>query len=156
MTEIAARAGSAIGSLYLFFPTKAALAQAMATGLADTLSTRLDQLQAESARHPAAAIADALFDTMARFLADHPVYATLVELPGDESWKRAVRVRRRAQIEALLAQAEPPLPPGQAERLAVIVPHLMAIPPRTEGLTGLRREAVLDELRRMLHTHLDS
>jgi AcrR family transcriptional regulator len=154
MTEIAARAGAAIGSLYLFFPTKAALAQAMATDLADALSARLDQLRDELAGHPPAAIADALFDVLSRFLADHPVYATLVELPGDEGWKRAVRARRRAQIEALFARSEPVLPPGQAERLAVIVPHLMAIPLRTAGLTKSRRDAVLNELRQMLRAHL--
>ena len=154
MTEIAARAGAAIGSLYLFFPTKAALAQALATDLADTLSTSLDRLRDDLAAHPPAAIADALFDTLSAFLAAHPVYATLVERPGDERWKRAVRLRRRAQIEALFAHAAPALPPGQAERLAIIVPHLMAIPLRIEGLTKPRRQSVLDELRQMLHAHL--
>lgn len=154
MTEIAARAGAAIGSLYLFFPTKSALAQAVATSLADTLSARLDQLRSQTQGRPPAALADALFDTLSRFLGEHPVYATLVELPGDEGWKRAVRVRRRAQIEALFAQAEPALPPGQAERLAVIVPQLMAIPLRVEGITKQRRQAVLDELRQMLRAHL--
>ncbi len=154
MTEIAARAGAAIGSLYLFFPTKAALAQALATDLAETLSASLDRLRDDLAAHPPAAIADALFDTLSAFLAAHPVYATLVELPGDERWKRAVRLRRRAQIEALFAHAAPALPPGQAERLAIIVPHLMAIPLRIEGLTKPRRQSVLDDLRQMLHAHL--
>ena len=46
MTEIAARAGASIGSLYLFFPTKAVLAQSLLTGLAEALSVRLDALQA--------------------------------------------------------------------------------------------------------------
>ena len=156
MTEIAARAGAAIGSLYLFFPTKAALAQAMAMELADALSTRLDVLRQETANRSGPEIADALFGELARFLASHPVYAVLVELPGDEGWKQAVRVRRRAQIEALFAQAWPKLPPGQPERLALIVPQLMSIPLRSSGLTGPGREAVLAELQRMLRSHLEA
>lgn len=154
MTEIAARAGAAIGSLYLFFPTKTALAQAMATDLADQLSTRLDALAAPLAAQPPAAIADALFDALTKFLADHPVYATLVELPGDERWKRTVRLRRRAQIETLFAQAAPKLPQAQIQRLALIVPHLMAIPLRVGSLPKTQRAALLQELRQMLHTHL--
>lgn len=156
MTEIAARAGAAIGSLYLFFPTKAALAQAMATQLADVLSTRLDLLRRDTAGRSGPEIADALFGELARFLAAHPVYAVLVELPGDEGWKQAVRVRRRAQIEALFAQARPKLPPGQPERLALIVPQLMSIPLRSSGLTGPGRDALLAELQLMLRSHLEA
>ena len=38
MTEIAARAGAAIGTLYLFFPTKEAMAQAILAENAESLS----------------------------------------------------------------------------------------------------------------------
>ena len=154
MTEIAARAGAAIGSLYLFFPTKAALAEAMATQLADALSERLDRLRPQAAGRSAAEIADALFAEFSRFLAEHPVYATLVELPGEGSWQSAVRVRRRAQIAALFAEATPALAPDRADRLALIVPHLLAMPLRIAGLGETQRDAVLTELRRMLHAHL--
>jgi hypothetical protein len=39
-----------------------------------------------------------------------------------------MRGRRRSQIVTLFSAADPPLPAGQAERLAVIVPQLMRIP----------------------------
>lgn len=155
MTEIAARAGAAIGSLYLFFPSKAALAQAMATELAGALSARLDSLREQIAGRSGPEIADALFGELARFIVAHPVYAVLVELPGDEGWKQAVRVRRRAQIEGLFVQARPTLPAGQAALLALIVPQLMSIPLRS-GLTGAGREAVVAELQLMLRSHLEA
>ena len=154
MTEIALRAGASIGSLYLFFPTKLALAQALLTERAAILSARLDELRMRAAGRDAAAIADALLDELARFLAAHPVYATLIDLPGDEAWRRTVRARRRQQIAALFAEADPPLPAGQPERLAVIVPQVMRIP-MTLGADALPlRDAVMDELRAMLRHHL--
>jgi AcrR family transcriptional regulator len=154
MTEIAASAGASIGGLYLFFATKAALAQAMATGLADALTVRLDRLGIEMADRPAAAIADALFDALSEFLAVHPVYGTLLDLPGDDAWKIAVRARRRAQIAALFEGAAPALPPGQPERLAVIVPHLMRMTIALTNETPRLRAAVLADLRAMLRDHL--
>ena len=48
MTEIAARAGASIGSLYQFFPTKEALAQALMVGYVETLQLRLKKLAAIS------------------------------------------------------------------------------------------------------------
>ncbi len=154
MTEIAAQAGASIGSLYLFFPTKPVLAQAIMTELADTLSTRLDALQARTAGGTAATLADALFDELSLFLAVHPVYVALIDLPGDDAWKHAVRARRRSQIAALFAQANPALPVGQPERLAVIVPQLMRITLVLTGEAPPLRDAVLEELRAMLRHHL--
>ena len=155
MTEIAGRAGAAIGSLYLFFPTKPALAHAMVTELAELMSARLDALQQCTDGWTAAAIADALFGELVGFLAVHPVYAVLIDLPGDDGWKRAVRARRRAQIAALFAQADPALPPGQSERLAVIVPLLMRASITLGGEAVQSRQAILEELRSMLRHHLE-
>src|SRR6185369_11500135 len=45
MTEIAARAGAAIGSLYQFFPTKEALADAVHVAEAEAMLTELEALR---------------------------------------------------------------------------------------------------------------
>ncbi|HEY4191378.1 MAG TPA: TetR/AcrR family transcriptional regulator, partial [Mesorhizobium sp.] len=155
MTEIAARSGAAIGTLYLFFPTKEALAQAILAEHAEDLSTRLDALRQRTEGLSADTIAGALFSLLGDFLAEHPVYSALLDLTGDESWRRAMRARRRQQIAALFSQAKPCLPEGQAERLAVIVPQLMRIPLSLSGEARLR-EGVLEELRVMLCRHLQS
>ncbi|MBN9219859.1 MAG: TetR/AcrR family transcriptional regulator [Mesorhizobium sp.] len=155
MTEIAARAGAAIGTLYLFFPTKEALANAILAENAEALSAELDALQEQAKGLAPAAIADTLFDLLGRFLATHPAYSALLDLPGDEGWRRRMRARRREQIAALFAQAQPPLPAGQAERLAAIVPQLMPIPLALVGEKRLR-DGVLEELRLMLARHLQT
>lgn len=154
MTEIAARAGASIGSLYLFFPTKPALAQAMLAELAEVLSVQLDALQPQVMGSSAAAIADALFQALSEFLHQHPVYTVLVDRTGDEAWRQAVRAHRRAQIAALFGLATPPLPDGQAERLALLVPSLMRSVMILSEEPAPVRAALLLELRAMLHHHL--
>ncbi|HEY0204392.1 MAG TPA: helix-turn-helix domain-containing protein [Acetobacteraceae bacterium] len=154
MTEIAARAGASIGSLYLFFPTKPALAQAMLADLAETLSARLDTLQLRVGGSTAAAIADALFLELSAFLQQHPVYAVLIDLAGDDAWRQAVRTQRRLQVAALFELAAPALPADQAERLALLVPSLMRSVMMLGGEPAPLRAACLQELRAMLHHHL--
>jgi AcrR family transcriptional regulator len=151
MTEIAARAGASIGTLYLFFATKDVLAQAILAETAEDLSARLDALSERAAGLTPAQIADALFAELAAFLDQHPVYSILLDVPGDEGWRRPVRARRRRQISALFAQAKPALPAKQVERLAVIVPQLMRI---AFTLDAKQRTGVLEELRLMLSHHL--
>jgi AcrR family transcriptional regulator len=153
MTEIAARAGASIGSLYLFFPTKEALAQGILAEHAEDLSSRLDNLRERVGGVAAAEIADALFAVLDEFLTERPAYAALLDMPGDDSWRRPIRVKRRQQIAALFAQAAPALPAGQAERLAIIVPQLMRIPMALDGSAKLRK-SVLQELRLMVSGHL--
>ena len=155
MTEIAARAGAAIGTLYLFFPTKQAVAQAILAQNAEALSAELDDLRDQTRGMSAAAIADKLFARLGTFMAGHPAYSALLDLPGDDGWRRATRVRRRAQIATLFAAADPPLTPGRAERLAVIVPQLMRNPLTLIGEKRLR-DGVLEELRLMLGRHLEA
>ena len=156
MTEIAARAGASIGSLYLFFPTKPVLAQSMLMSLADELSSRLEALRARSSGCSAATVADALLDELARFVTDNPVYTVLIEVPGDDEWRIAIRGRRRREIAALLAQAAPPLPAGQPERLAVIIPQLMRMTIILAGEPEALRNGALAELRAMLRHHLEA
>lgn len=155
MTEVAANACAAIGTLYLFFPTKEALAEAILREQAEEISSQLDCLSERMVGHAPAAIADALFALLGDFLKTHPAYSAMLDLPGDASWRRAIRIRRRNQISALFARAEPALSPEQAERIAVIVPQLMRIPLALTGEKRLR-DGVVDELRQMLKAHLEA
>ena len=131
------------------------MAQALLAELADTLSARFEALRERVDGLAPAAIADALFDTLGSFIAEHPVYPALLDLPGDDGWRRGVRKRRRSEIAALFASARPALSADQAERLAVIVPQLMRIPLALEDEKRLGK-GILEELRLMLHRHLEA
>ena len=166
MTEIAARAGASIGSLYQFFPTKELLAEALHAANGEALAQMLDALTQET-RKPdktapnqagpsAAVLADRLFDGLTTFLADHPSFVVLAERRDpDSTRKRELRQRLRGQITAFLAQAEPPVPPQRAEVMAVVILHLLKAAVIVSGETDLAiGRTVVDEMRAMLRNHL--
>ena len=153
LRTIAAEAGTSVGMVSYYFPTKDALAQAVLAGHADELSAMLERLRAQCLGEPAATIAERLFSELGEFVARHPAYSALLDLPGDAAWRRDTRVRRRQQIAALFSGAVPAVPSARAERLAVIVPQLMRIPITMSGDRRMREE-VVEELRLMLMRHL--
>src|SRR5271154_435946 len=64
MTEIAARAGAAIGSLYQFFPSKEALADALLARYCERLVGGLRDIAERAPALGASGVADALVDLM--------------------------------------------------------------------------------------------
>lgn len=156
MTEIAAKAGASIGSLYQFFPTKDLLAAALHEANGQALSHMLDDLARQSTGLSPAMLADRLFDGLSQFLAAHPAFVVLVDRRDpDPAAKQAKRQRFRQQIADLLMQATPPLTSQQAEVMAVIILHFIktAVTISGEADLAIGREA-LDELRSMLRAHL--
>ena len=156
MTEIAARAGASIGSLYQFFPTKELIADALHQENGEDLSRMLADLGVRVAGKPSSAFADALFDDLSGFLDSHPAFIALTGRRNiDAKRKKQMRKLLRGQIVALLAQADPPVPAKRAEIWAVIVLHLIQTAVTIAGEPDLpNRAAVLDELRAMLRRHM--
>src|SRR5882724_8954041 len=153
MTEVAAKAGASIGSLYQFFPTKELLATALHEEMLDRLLRHLDDISENAAGRTAAELADLL-----EFLVRNPAFTALADRRDiDKKRKQATRARLRRQIADLLSQASPPLSPERAWIMAIIVLHLMrAAISLSESDDISTRDTVLSELRRMLRAHLDS
>jgi AcrR family transcriptional regulator len=155
MTEIAARAGASIGSLYQFFPTKELIADALHADYAEALVRLLDSLGRDAPARSAAALADQLFDALSAFLRARPAFLTLADRRGYGPRKQALRARLRGALAALFMRARPPLAKAEAEIMAVIVLHLMRAVMAVSGEPELpRRAAILAELRAMLRGHL--
>jgi AcrR family transcriptional regulator len=152
MTEVAAKAGASIGSLYQFFPTKPLLAEALHDDLLDGLAALLETLRGEAAGLPAAAVVELLFAAIREFLAAHPAFAVLADRRDiDKRKKKATRARLRGLIAALLTGAEPPLPEARAEAAAVLVLHLVrAAMLLDDPDEAPLRDSALAEMRRML------
>ncbi len=152
MTEVAAKAGASIGSLYQFFPTKPLLAEALHLELLEELTALLESLGPEAAGRPAAAVVERLFARLGEFLEDHPAFATLAERRDiDKARKAQTRSLLRGLIARLLTGAEPPVPPARAEAASVIVLHLIrAAVMLKESDEAPLRDAALAEMRRML------
>lgn len=156
MTEIAARAGASIGSLYQFFPTKDLLADALHAQTAADLTAMLDALGTRCERESGAVIADALFKELSSFLTAHPAFAALADWRGvDPKRKKQNRRRLRAQIAGILERADPPISARRAGPLAVVVLHLLRTAVAIAAETELAdRDAALEEVRLMLRRHL--
>lgn len=156
MTEIAARAGASIGSLYQFFPTKELLAAALHEANGQALSQMLDDLASQTAGQSPMAVADRLFDTLSAFLADHPAFVVLIDRRDpDQVAKQARRTKLREQVASLLLGTSPSLPADKAEAMAVIILHFMKIAMVVGSEVDLPDgQSALSELRMMLRNHL--
>ena len=157
MTEIAARAGASIGSLYQFFPTKELLAKALHEAYLADLSSMLEGLRQEASGQSAAGMADRLFDGLLSFLAERPAFSALAERRDiDKEQKRKTGAAMREQIAGLLASTSQPFPEARREAMAAVVLQLMkaAVSLSSEDDAD-RRRAVQSELRQMLKGHLD-
>jgi AcrR family transcriptional regulator len=156
MTEVAARAGASIGSLYQFFPTKELLAAGVLQDYLGGVHRQLEDLAARAAAMPVEDLADSLFGLLAAARAAYPAFAALVEGFGPlPAMTEDIRKDMRRLIAAVLQARAPQLAPAAVEALAIATLQMMkaAAALATEVvLPG--REAGLGELRAMLRRYL--
>jgi AcrR family transcriptional regulator len=157
MTAIAARAGASIGSLYQFFPTKDALADALLEAYLTTLIDDLGRLREAAPALDVAALAHRLARALVAFRAAHPAFAPLVETSG-RSLPAVVGVRERirAEIAAILRAKAPGMKAAEAQVRAAVVQQIMKAAVAIQGeATFAHRAAVIDELESVMKLYLD-
>lgn len=158
-TEIAAAAQSSIGSLYQFFPTKEAVAQALIQGQAADLGARLQALAEASPGWTVDELARRLVGALIDFRASHPSFARLIDTPGmPPSAVLDVRRGMRVQLVDVLAPHAPSLGRARLMAVATVVQQVMKSAvalnddPAADNPTAAR--AALAELREMLRAYL--
>jgi AcrR family transcriptional regulator len=152
MTEIAAQAESSIGSLYQFFRTKEAVADALVQAQMDALWLRLDGLTEAAGSMTAPELGHALAVCLVDFRAEQPSFATLIERPGPPS-PMIVGVRRkvRERVEGILARHAPHADRKTLRAMAPVVQHVMKASVQLRGdLAGAELKAAARELEAML------
>jgi AcrR family transcriptional regulator len=158
MTEVAARAGAAIGSLYQFFPTKEALARALLAQYAQALYEALGAFAQASANWTAAQWAEQLCAFLIGFRKRHPAYESLVEsMPKPAADGLAIRRRLRAELQALLARRAPHRSAEEMHAAAVVVQQMMkgAVAIQVEpGMQG--RQAALLGMQQAMQRYLET
>jgi AcrR family transcriptional regulator len=156
MTEIAAQSESSIGSLYQFFRTKDAVAEALVRDQMDALWLRLDGLAERAPALATPELAHALAVCLVEFRAEHPSFATLVERPGTPSPMVAdVRRKVRERVEAILARHAPRADRRRLRAMAPVVQHVMKSAVQLRGdLEGAELRAAARELDTMLAGYL--
>ncbi len=122
MAEIAARADAKIGSLYRFFPTKDAVAEALMQRYTEILQAEYDAIHARAAAATPEELADILIDLLARRYPQTRAIAALLDSRTD--WTE-IRSRFRALalcgIKTALTACAPGLPEHAADDIAAVV-----------------------------------
>jgi AcrR family transcriptional regulator len=158
MTEIAARAGAAIGSLYQFFPTKYALAEAAHSDQIEELLKRLNTMPEGIDPGPAANLAEAILQETETFLMEYPAFMALADRRDIDKKRKAENRRKlRESVSGILALSDPPMTPERLETIALVILQMMRSVIAVANDPDLpRRDRILAEYREMLRHHLES
>jgi AcrR family transcriptional regulator len=154
MTEIAARSGTAFGSLYRFFPSKAALADAL---LAHYAQRALDELAALAQAAPdrtLAAMADALVDFALALQAERSFVIAVMDARGGRVDKGAhFREAFQAGMALIVHRMFPAISEAESATVAVVLRHaLKGIVHAAQDASG--DGALLVEYRHLVHRYL--
>lgn len=135
MTEIAAVSGTAIGSLYRFFPTKEAIADTLLLRFAQHTQETLAALGSQSAWMTPDNLADALVDFTLELQSPHSWARTLVDaIGGSQEKKMLYRNAMREGVASLLRTVIPSLDETRVMAITITVLHAL------KGLGTLQRE----------------
>lgn len=159
MTEIAAASNTAIGSLYRFFPSKEAVADALLGQYAERLGAGLARLRAQACATPAGARADALAEALVDFMqalrAERGVALALVDARGLDDSRRQLRTAMLAELAGLLRTVLPALPEARLQPVAMAVLHVLkGVAQMPDG--SAPPATLLDEYRAMLRAYLSA
>jgi AcrR family transcriptional regulator len=157
MTEIAARAGAPIGSLYQFFPVKEALADTLVQNFVALLVADLQALEAGAAHMDNRTLVKRLFGLLRSHPNERAAAIPLAEARMDERTRRTTfRQMLRKRIAAILRARAPGLAAEAARDMAVVILQLMKAASALGDETGLPgRAAGMQELEALSVEYLD-
>jgi AcrR family transcriptional regulator len=156
MTEIAARAGAPIGSLYQFFPVKDALADSLVQNYVALLAADLEEIQTLAPKLEIGTLVARLFSLLRSHPRERAAALPIAERRMDERTRRATfRNMLRKHLASILRVRAPALSPEAARDIAVVVLQMMKTASALsdeEGLPG--RAAGMRELQSMTEQYL--
>jgi AcrR family transcriptional regulator len=157
MTEIAARAGAPIGSLYQFFPVKDALADWLVQNYVALLVADLQALEARARRIDTETLADSLLGLLCAHERERAAAARLVEARMDERMRRTTfRHMLRKQIAAILRVRSPTLSAETAREMGIVLVSLLkAVSALVDEVSLPGRGAALRDLRTMAVQYIE-
>ncbi|MEM5451093.1 TetR/AcrR family transcriptional regulator [Paraburkholderia sp. BR10936] len=155
MTEIAARASTAIGSLYRFFPTKEALAEALLLRYAQQAKNGLAELEQQVPEMTLAAVADALVDFMLLLQSQRSFAVALVDArSGSDDHRRRFREAMRGGVADILSRAIAHLKPAKAKVMAIVLIHMLKGVASIANEEPSARAVLMAELRDLVRLYL--
>ncbi len=157
MTEIAARSGTAIGSLYRFFPSKESLADALLLRYALHVKNGLAEMAQQVSELPLESVADAFVDFMLVLQSQRSFANSLVDARGASADERArFREVMRGGVADILRRAIPGLSPAKAKLMSVVLLHTLKGVVNTANEEPAIRAMLLTEIRELVRIYLAS
>lgn len=157
MTEIASRSGTAIGSMYRFFPTKEALADALLLQYTQQMKTGLNDLQKQAREMSLERIADAFVDLMLMLQSQRSFAIALNDARGGSADERKrFRNAMRAGVAEILRAAIDGLAAARAKAMAVVLIHMLKAVAGIADEESATRPALLAEIRHVVRMYLTS
>jgi len=155
MTEIAAHSGTAIGSLYRFFPNKEALADALLLRYAQHVLGGFAELAEQAAGMTLDALAGALVDFMLALHSERSIAIALADARGGSAQRRLqMREATRESVGQVLRQAIDGLPKAKSEVMAALLLHLLKAVPAALQEKPAARAMQLAEIRELARLYL--
>lgn len=157
MTEIAARSGTAIGSLYRFFPSKEALADALLLRYAKLVGDGFADLGERVTDMALPELAAALVDFMVALQSERSFALALLDARGGSDDKRAlVREAMRSGIGSILRNCFPAMKKAESLSTAILLWHLLKSVPLAQKEKPALRRALMAETRALVEVYLNS
>ena len=127
MTEIAARAGAPIGSLYQFFPNKDLLADALVARYAEHLATELEAIRQAAPQLHADGLSARLLEMFLAHASERSLVLSLLDARWEQPGVRpgVLRASLRQQIVSILAAWRPSLGEEEQQAMASVVLEAM-------------------------------
>jgi AcrR family transcriptional regulator len=155
MTEIAQRAGAAIGSLYQFFPSKEALAEALFNRYAERAAASFARVEELAPGRPARELADLLIDYKLALRTDRDATIALSSsVAGIVERRKPLGDALRSRIASILRAANRALSEDEAAAAAVIVSQVMKIVPALAATENERPLPLIGETRKLLALYI--
>jgi AcrR family transcriptional regulator len=156
MTEIASRAGAAIGSLYQFFPSKEALAEALFNRFAERAAAAFARVEERAPGCSARELADLFIDHKLGLGTDWDVAIALSNVvAGIVERRKPLGDALRGRIAAILSASNPTLGQDEAAAAAIIVNQVMKMVPALAATEDERAVALIGEARKLLALYID-
>ena len=157
MTEIAARSETAIGSLYRFFPSKEALADALLLRYAEHVTGKLEALAQRASSMAQDELADELVDFMLSLDSQRGFTAALLDARGGSDVRRTkFRQATREGLGQVLRAATPVLSKAKAKTVAAVLLHVLKGLHAIEADKPAARRLLQAEIRLLVRVYLES
>lgn len=158
MTEIAARSGTAIGSLYRFFPSKESLSDALLLHYVEQMTEGLAALTARTTDMTPEVAAASLVDLVLGLKDERSFVIALTEARGtNPTLKARYREAMKHGLTGVIRKVAPRSSRARSESMAVVLLHLLRAIYRTAAEEEpTTQRPVLAEMRDLIRLYLVS